>query len=494
MASLAKNTAFLTIASILQKAVAFLYFTAIARTIGVTNTGAYFLALALVTTIGTIADVGVNSVLIRDSARSPEHTKLLLRRVLGIKLIAAPLAILLAIFLPVLLGYDAESVFLVRLAIIVMLADTISLTMYGALRGAQNLRYEALGIFIGQSITTIIGITVLFFVQASLPMLIVALFAGSLWNACYSAFQIGKRFGWDALLPLMNGIRPIFLAAVPFFLAAVFVKLYSSFDSYTLQAVIGMSAVGIYSVANKLTYAFQFLPLAFVGALYPKMSSLVDRPDDLKKVFLDAQWYLALLVAPIAFGLFALAPEIINLMYGAEYQASVLPLSILIFVLIPIFFDYPVGSLLNACGRQKIKTIIMGITMVVNIIANLICIPRFGVVGASIAGCITFVVMFGLGVFAMRKIIHVKPGEWGRAVGGFLVAGIGMAAMVILGKAMLANLFPHVPIAWVALIPFGAAVFFLIAFMLKSLTKDHLLRIKQACDFSQYGKNPFSNE
>ncbi len=495
MASLAKNTAFLTIASILKKAVAFLYFAAIARTIGTENTGSYFLALALVTTVGVLTDLGLNSVLIRESARDQEQTVTLLRRVFGLKLIAAPIAAIVAIVLPKLLGYDGDTSFLILLAIPVMLADSISLTMYGALRGAQELRYEALGIFLGQTFTTIIGVIVLFWINASLPMLVLALLIGSAWNAVFSAYQVGKRFGFRTLVPSFVENRPLLLAAFPFFLAAVFVKIYSFVDSYTLRIVIGASAVGLYSVAYKLTYAFQFLPLAFIGALYPKMASLVGKPAELKHVFLDAQWYLTLLVSPIVFGIFALAPEIIGLVYGGEYTESVVPLSVLIFVLVPIFLDFPIGSLLNASGRQSVKTVIMGVTMVVNIIANMLFIRWYGIVGASIAGCVSFVVMFGLGALMIRKQIAITVRDWLNSVGGFLFAGMCMAFVIFMIKPMI----PSAEIgvlrySWFILIPFGAMVFGIVAYVTKALTKEHALHIRSLLRKPSYGTPPVAHD
>jgi len=46
--NLAQNTLYLTLASVGQKAVAFLYFAMIARFMGVEDTGSYFLALAVI--------------------------------------------------------------------------------------------------------------------------------------------------------------------------------------------------------------------------------------------------------------------------------------------------------------------------------------------------------------------------------------------------------------------------------------------------------------
>lgn len=495
MASLAKNTALLTAASILQKAVAFIYFALIARVVGVESTGVYFLALAMVTTVGVFGDFGLTSVLIRDVAREQNRAKEFLRRMIGIKLLVVPIAVIAAIVLPMVLRYGTASTFLIRCAIPIMLADTFSLTFYGVLRGMQELRYESLGIFIGQSITTIIGAIVLFSVGPSLSWLIVALIVGSTWNAVFSAFQLWRRLGTDAFVPSWEAVGPILRAAFPFFLAAVFVKIYSYVDSFTLKAVIGDSAVGLYSVAYKLTYAFQFLPLAFVGALYPKLSSQSKDPVALKKTFLDAEWYLALLVAPIVFGIAALAPQIISLAYGSAYGGSVLPLTVLVFVLIPIFADFPVGSMLNATGKQSTKTAIMGVTMVVNIFSNLVLIPRFGVVGASMAGLLSFVTMFSLGAFFVQRQLHISPREWFESIGKFILAGACMGIVVFILKSFVPAIamVRGVPIGWILTVPVGAIVFAGVSIGLGAITNSHWNHVRSLLKKPSYGTDPVAN-
>lgn len=481
---LAKNTLLLTIASVGQKAVAFFYFALIARSIGVEDTGAYFLALAMITTIGVLDDLGLTSVLIREVAKAPEKASTWLQNVIGAKLIAMPVTVAVAFFLPTLVGYSYEAALLVRIAIFIMLADTISLTLYGVLRGLHLLKYEATGIVIGQAMSTVLGAVFILTGHATLPLLVTALVAGSVWNACFSLANVVRRLGWGALRPTFSmGAAPL-RAAFAFFLAAVFVKVYSYIDSFTLNAVIGKEAVGLYSVAYKLTYAFQFLPLAFVGALYPTMASHAREPEALRKVFLDAEWYLALLGAPIVFGIFALAPEIITFFYGAEYAGSIIPLSILIFVLIAIFLDFPVGSLLNATGRQFTKTVIMGTTMVINAAANFILVPRLEVVGASIAAVISFVFMFAAGWAMLPKELHLTIGDLLRRVGGLLFAAMMMAAVVLFVK-------PYM--YWMLTIPIGALVFVALAFVTKSFTLHHVRAFRVLLQRKTYASAPADN-
>lgn len=481
MSQLARNTLMLTAASIGQKLIALLYFALIARTIGDEATGSYFIALAMVTTIGVLDDVGLTAVAIREVAKVPAKAKELIRNVIGIKLITMPVTIFLAIGLTAWRSFDAETTGLVQLAIIVMLLDTISVSMYGVMRGLHKLKYESLGIFVGQTFTTIVGAIALFSGLTDLRLLVIALIVGSGWNMFFSVFQVVRHLGVGALKPSYTQALPMLRMSFMFFLAAVFVKIYSYVDSFTIEEFLGRGAVGDYAVAYKFTYAFQFLPLAFVGALYPTMSALAHDPAQLNKTLLKAEWYVAMLAAPIVFGIFALAPEIINFFYGVEYIEAGPVLGVLIFVLLFIFLDFPIGSLLNATGRQAVKTGLMGMAMVINIVGNLIFVPEYGIMGAAIAALFTFVGLFAGGWIAVMHITGARFIDLVKEIAGFFLAGIVMALVVIFLKEY---------VYWMFTIPIGALVFVGLSFATKSLTVGHLREARNLIRRPNYVKDP----
>lgn len=466
---LAKNTLYLTFAMIGQKAVAFLYFAMIARLMGAQDTGAYFIALAIITIIMVLDDLGMTSVLIRETAKDEKDATQWCRTVMGVKTITMPITVMIAFFVPALMGYSTEVTQLVRLAIVIMLADTMSLTFYGVLRGLHRLKYESIGVFVGQMLIAGIGAFFLFAGLATLPLLIIALASGSVWNLWYSASRVVKRLGWKALVPTYTlGWKPLKMAFA-FFLAAVFVKVYSYTDSIILERVLGEEAVGFYSVAYKLTYAFQFLPLAFVAALYPAMSAQAQDVVALKKTLLKSFWYLMLIGAPIVFGIWSLAPEIITFFYSDQYLSSILPLQVLVFVLIFIFLDFPIGSLLNATDRQATKTGIMGATMVVNLVGNLVLIPRYEIVGASIAALLSFVFMFSAGWIAARSVVKMTLADLWHSTWHVLTSAVAMAAVVVWVKSF-------IPF-YIAIIV-GALVYVGFGFALGGMTREHVAQVK----------------
>lgn len=432
MSLLAKNTALLTMASVGQKFIAFFYFVLIARIVGVEWTGKYFLALSITTMVGVIADFGLTSVLIRETAKHPDDQQSILSHVLGMKLGLSALASAIVVVVSFALGYDELTRSLMYVAIGVMILDSFHLTYYGVFRGRHALEVESIGIFVGQAVTLLIGITSLV-VTPNLVVLILALLGGSLWNFLYSASRL-RKVGLDPFQFKINSTwtKKILRMALPFALAAIFVKIYSTIDSILLEHYLGDTAVGLYSIAYKLTYSFQFLPMAFVAALYPTFSKLVhDRePGRLEDVFNKSMWYMMLLAVPIVIGIFAVANDVVPLIYGYDYVGSVLPLQVLIFVLLFIFLDFPIGALLNADDRQSTKTLIMGATMVINVIANFVLIPSHGVLGASISALISFVFLFAVGMVAIRKSLKYDLKKLVRIWSPIVLSGLLMFLVV----------------------------------------------------------------
>ncbi len=475
-----RNTVYLTLASSLQKVIAFLYFAYLSNYFGASETGAYFVALGIVTTLAVFEDIGLTSVLIREIAKRDFEPGVWLRRVMGVKLITIPLLLMVAWFgmnfLPEGMRPEASVVLYVRLGVGLLIADTLSLSFYGVLRGKKQLKYESWGIFIGQMVTAVFGGVLMLMDVATMPLIILALTLGSVWNLGFSLWHVGRQFGWRGFVPSFEGSWKMARMALAFFIGAFFVKLMSYFDSYLLMLFNGSATVGQYAVAYKFTYAFQFLPLVFVAALYPEMSEREATGERLKRITLDSFWYMMFLGAPIVFGLWATAPKIIDTFYRMEeYGGAVIILQVLVFVLFSIFLDFPLGSLLNAKDRHVAKTVITGISLVVNVVANIILIPLYGGVGAGISALITFVVMLILDAYIARSIVVISLKEVLSAIGPVLLAGCIMGIMV----RMLLVALP-LPV----LVIVGAVAYLTVAWLLGGIGAHHVRQLKSLI----YGK------
>ncbi len=468
---LAKNTFYLTLASVGQKIIAFVYFLFLARVMMPENTGSYFLATSLTMIFSVMTDIGITAVLIREIAKQPEESKQFAQKALMLKYPFTIIAVVGMILASHLLGYDYYLRSLILIASSILILDSFQVFFYGMLRGRQELKYESVGMFVGMFVTALVGSFVLL-TSPSLVWLIVALAIGSFVNLCISSYGVAKTFGTDVFSPIWDGVflKKLMRLAIPFALAAIFIKVYSYIDSIMISKFLGTTEVGLYSIAYKFTYAFQFLPLAFVAGLYPSFSATISSdPVALKKLFERSLWYMMIIAVPITFGIWLVAPEAV-LMAGSSYASAGSVLRTLVLVLIPIFLDFPVGALLNSADRQITKTKIIGITMILNAGLNYLLIPTLGVSGAAYAALFSFIFMFVAGMTRVPSIIKgFSFRELGWNLGKILFSGFVMLLIGFIIKDAF---------GWILAVPVCAISYVLLLFITKSVHTDELVLMK----------------
>lgn len=437
--SVAKNTTFLTGASIIQKALSFIFFTFLARTFSSSEIGAYSYALAFTTLFAIIVDGGLSPVLVRHAARHPEQTYSLLLKILKLKVVllfVAAVAMTATLFVN-----DAafEVRHLIAAAAVVMICDSLNLSVYGALRGFQNLRYESIGMVVAQTVSLLITIAA---VMNHMPIIaaIIALGAGSVVNASIAWYGLRKTRTVHTAAPNIS-MRALVTEAVPFALAGAFARGYSYLDLLLIGSFTSFAAAGTYSVANKLTFVFQFIPLALSASLYPAFSKLVH-VNKIEAVVLwkQAQRYLLLVSGIILLVLITLRAEILGF-FGRDHVSATMTLILLSLALVFAFLSYPVGALLNAAGLQRFQTTAMASTLFVNAGMNLMLIPRFGAEGAAMSAFVGNIVLFGVGAwFAHTKVVALPWGSLMRYAGLFAVGALAGSTCIIGARAALGDL------------------------------------------------------
>ncbi len=465
--TVARNTAWLMAATLGQKIVSFLAFYVIARLVGPTVTGKYFYAVSITSVFVVLADLGLTPVVIRELAGNESRGRAYLAQALRLKAFLLPIAVACSLGYAWFVKAEPDVFVAVAIACFVLMADSLSLLFYGALRGKRDLRFEAFGMLICQVTTAFASIIVLKF-GGRVIGLVCALLLGSLWNLAWSLFQAIKRRATPQLQERIS-VKTLALAALPFGLAGLFVKVYSYTDSLLLRQYFGHASVGQYAVAYKLTYALQFLPLTFVAALYPAMSSdfAAGNQAGLRQSLKNGLRLMLLVSVPLSALLSALAKPIILTFYGRPYEGAIAPMLVLPWVLIPIFLDFPIGSLLNATRRSALKTTSMGITMVLNVALNLVLVPKYGPLGAAYAGVVSFWLLFALGLWFAR---HDLP-ERGWFL-SFLIRGFLSAALIWGVTRFVAADFP-----FIAQLIFGGAISLVILFAVRLCLVEDLLSI-----------------
>lgn len=430
--TIAQNTALISGASVLQKVISFVYFTLVASTVGVAGTGKYIAALSFTAIAVVFVDLGFTNVLIREVSKMREKAQTYLSTALTAKLLFGTAAYTAVAGIAVFSGwYDGETQQLILLSGVTMLFDSMHTSFYGMLRAYGTLKYEAIGI-VGTQFGTLLFGSIFLFSGFPLVFLILAFTIPSGLNALYAGIMLARTHG---IVPTIRFDRRIFFflgrIAIPFALAGIFGRVYGYIDSQLLFTLVGEEALGWYSIPNKISTAFLFIPAAFVAALYPRFSEFfVREPNRLAHLFFESIKYILVIALPIAVGIGILSHDIVLAIYGLEYAHSILPLQILMASMIWGFVFFIIGALLNACNKQVVQTVVVGMGMLVNIGLNVWYIPLFGVVGAAVASLITNVFLGILGYIMVPKHIAIPFGMLFRMLIKLVLAALGMGIVV----------------------------------------------------------------
>ncbi len=455
--NIAKNTSYLTLALIIQKVISFSYFTLLARYLGPADLGKYYFAISFTTIFAIFIDLGLANVIIREVAKEGSKAGKLLANILGLKVPLALFSLLAATIIISFSHPDPIVKILVYISCISMVLDSFTATFFSVVRGFHNLKYESIASIVFQLIVLTVGYGALL-LGYGLIAAMAALALASLYNFFYSFWVTARRIklkislAWDKEL-----LKEIALIAWPFAVYAIFQRFYTYLDSVLLSFYSGNEQVGLYQVAFKIIFALQFLPLAFTASLYPALSAYwKHNRDQLAITFERALNYLAIISWPIVFGVVLLADKIV-LLFKEGYEGAILPLRITIIALFFMFANFPIGSLLNACDRQRRNTWNMAVVTVASIFINLALIPRFQAVGASITVLITNILMFFLGIMAINGIMAYS---WRKNLLIFIktiLASALMGVLIFLGKDYLNVFF---------LVLLGAVSYFFILYAL----------------------------
>ena len=175
------------------------------------------------------------------------------------------------------------------------------------------------------------------------------------------------------------------------FATTVATQIYTMLDSTMLEYVHGEVYVGYYSTAVKIVRMVYTVSIAMIAPLYPRISGYIKDKniDAVNAILSEGTRIVSLIAFPASVGLFCMADWIIVVLFGDLFMPSVLTLKILSMLVIVFSFAYFLGHII-LMSLNKEKTILYSTILgaSVNVILNLLLIPRLQQNGAAVASLI----------------------------------------------------------------------------------------------------------
>lgn len=392
---------------VFQKILSFAYFAVLARALGPAILGRYTFVLSFAAFFSLAVDFGLVALATRTFAQAEANKEKEFRVFLTARLLTLGLGLILLFGSALVLGYDAQLLTLLSISALIMVMDTFTAFFYALFRAEQNLLYESLGTAVFQIIIFTAGLIAIRRTH-SLIVLLAVISLGSLWHVLYSWILVKAktRFSfkplWDWVL-----LKRQLTVALPFFLAAGFIKAYNTIDTIMVQRWSGELAVGFYSIPNKIVFSFPFIALGITAAVYPAMANYaVHSQERLQAIFSRTLQLLLAVSLPISVGIWLLARPIITRIWPA-FSDAIPALEVLIWAVVFLYIEFPFGSLLNATGHERANTINRCIQLGSYVLLNALLIPAYGFMGAIYSSLFTSFLIVFLGWLRARKLIII---------------------------------------------------------------------------------------
>jgi O-antigen/teichoic acid export membrane protein len=250
-------------------------------------------------------------------------------------------------------------------------------------------------------------------------------------------------------------------------------------DRFLLEFMIGTDAVGFYTAAYQLAQTTIITIGAGIGsATYSLAVRAVESGDQAavaRQLSRNSTLLLALLL-PASVGVAMVSPTLAKLFVGPEYVAPVASMTAWM-ALAAFFFGFRANYLDHAfqLGHKTHRLLaVVAVTVVVNVLLDILLIPHFGAVGVAMANLIAGASGLGAAAWAARSVMAM-PMAWRDAVKtGIAVAAMALFLWPLYGRGDLLALIIAV-IGGAAI--YGAVLLALDAMELRGVVKRRLARL-----------------
>lgn len=402
---IAKNTVALVSSDIISKILTLGLSIYVARYLGVENFGIYTFAFSFILLFSVFSDIGVNNLVIREVARDKASAGKYLGSLIYLKLMLSFASFFLIVVVINLLDYPSSTKLIVYIVGLWMIVQAIVNMPQAIFNAFEKMEYNALIVIVGRVLVVVFGFSILLLGYGLVELALVFL-ATNILTAFLAIAIALKKFVRPNMMPDLVFMRNLLKNALPLGFASIFFTIYLKIDSVMLSVMKGDAAVGWYAAAYNLTFHLSLLPTMFAVALFPAMSNLFKRSEStLIATFENSFRYVLIVMLPVVAGIIVLSDSIILTIYGTQYEKSISALQILSLALLFASMNSIFLFVLPSIDKQIVSTKITGVGAFSSIILNLILIPKFSFIGASVATVLTGAIMFFLNYYYISRFL-----------------------------------------------------------------------------------------
>lgn len=371
--------------------------------------GIYDFNKSIVSYFILIAGLGISQYAVREGSKKKNNLlefQKFCNQIFTINIISTIVAYLLMAIMLVTLKQGNDSNLLIIIFSIQLIFNLLSVEWLFLI--SEDFKYITIRSFIIQLLSLILLFTFVKNQNDYFNYAIITVFSmgiSSLFNISYSRKFVKLRVTSD-IESLKSHLKPVFIL----FFNNIASTIYLSSDVTIIGIISGNYYVGLYSTAVKIYTIVKQLINTVLMTTIPRLAFLNNEDKfEYEKLLVNVFNMILLLIAPAIVGLIMLRRQVVLIIAGNEYIRSVSSLLLLsICLFFAVFSAFFVHGILLINNREKIILKITVASAVINIILNLLLVPKFNENGAAVATLISEFIVLMMSIYYSKDIFKIK--------------------------------------------------------------------------------------
>jgi len=390
----------------------------LARILGAGGLGEVILAVTVVRISIQIAKFGMEETMMKfiplyieqkDAAKLKGTILFAIKFCLIISVIFMLVVLVLSKFIAINLFHSEELLKLMPVVVIAIPAWAIRDVIGGILRGYKDTFKSLVPESFISPFFRIVIFLILILKDVSPLSAIIAFVSGEILSMFVSVkFLLSRVKKIGNVLPQCNN-KKILDVAYSIIFTSMGAMLYTQADIWILGMYTSTDTVGIYGVAAKLVLLVYFPMMAFSSIIPPLISSIHSSGDvsELKKVVSESTRWILSTAMPIILILCIEGEYILGFFYKPEFAAGYTVLLILTLCQMVKAGSGLTGVILQMTGGHKFFMKINIIGGILNVILNVILVPRFGMNGAALSSAFCIIMIDVVCIYVIHRRLSI---------------------------------------------------------------------------------------
>lgn len=383
------NTSWLLGEKMLRMLLNLLVTALLARYLGPSSFGKLNYAQSFVAIFAVFANLGLDQIVTRDIVRGEGRIDALLGTCFLLKFVSG-LAVAVIVFFSALFFEKNVDEFIltsiISLNVILQSSSTFVIYFQAIVKSKSIAVAQSIGMFLASVLKVVLLLYdfQLFWFAIALVVEQILIFSLLIYVFVNNGRSpLSWRFDKELAVSLMRDSWPLIFSSV-------IIVIYAKIDQVMINYMLDATAVGSYAVAVRLSEATGFITLILTTSLFPAVIKAKEKSEsEYNKVMQSVLDVIVLVNIVIALVTIMISKPLISVLFGSGYEGSSQVLNIHVWGTLFAGLGLGCTKWLILEGLQKLRIYRTLLGVVVNIILNVMLIPKFGITGAAFSTLIS---------------------------------------------------------------------------------------------------------